>query len=281
MWERWDAVNPDGSMSDSGMNSLNHYALGSVEEWMYAHIGGIVPAEDGAGFGRVVIAPALSLRLKHARVRLRTAAGVYETGWEIKESGSGAEPVWEAKEDGGGTGPVRQARGCGAGVEPGREKKEPGSGDLGSPEAGETVTLKIRIPFNARACVHLPLVGGRVVVNGTPYDETGHGDSPHGAPSLQLDAGAWEITYPLAAGAHSHYSMEDSVEELIRQPEIKEYLYRRVPMLEKVDGAQIQKMTLGEMSALPFFLGIGTRLGLEPEILQEIEKKITKIEKKE
>lgn len=281
MWERWDAVNPDGSMSDSGMNSLNHYALGSVEEWMYAHIGGIVPAENGAGFSRAVIAPALSLRLKHARIRLRTAAGIYEAGWEIKESGSGAEPVWEAKEDGGGTGPVRQARGCGAGVEPGREKKEPGSGDLGSPGAGETVTLKIRIPFNARACVYLPLVGGRILVNGAPYDETGHGNSPHGAPSLQLDAGAWEITYPLAAGAHSHYSMEDSVEELIRQPEIKEYLYRRVPMLEKVDGAQIQKMTLGEMSALPFFLGIGTRLGLEPEILQEIEKKITKIEKKE
>lgn len=26
VWERWNSVLPDGSISDTGMNSLNHYA---------------------------------------------------------------------------------------------------------------------------------------------------------------------------------------------------------------------------------------------------------------
>lgn len=50
-------------------------------------------------------------------------------------------------------------------------------------------------------------------------------------------------------------------------------------MLEKVDGAEIQNMTLIEMSKLPFFLGIGTRLGLDQKTLQEIQEHISKIEK--
>ena len=66
---------------------------------------------------------------------------------------------------------------------------------------------------------------------------------------------------------------------MIKNPALKEYLYQKVPMLEKVDGAEIQKMTLKEMSKLPFFLGIGTRLGLGDKVLKEIEEYISGIEK--
>ena len=61
------------------------------------------------------------------------------------------------------------------------------------------------------------------------------------------------------------------MKELVRNPVIKEYLYKKVPMLVHTDGAEIQNMTLTEMSKLPFFLGIGTRLGLDEEVLEEIE----------
>ena len=50
-------------------------------------------------------------------------------------------------------------------------------------------------------------------------------------------------------------------------------------MLSQVDGAEIQQMTLKEMSALPFFLGLGTRLGLGEDVLEEIEAHISQIEK--
>ena len=32
VWERWNSVGPDGTISNTGMNSLNHYAYGSVME---------------------------------------------------------------------------------------------------------------------------------------------------------------------------------------------------------------------------------------------------------
>ena len=35
VWERWNSVLPDGHISGTGMNSLNHYAYGSIVEWMY------------------------------------------------------------------------------------------------------------------------------------------------------------------------------------------------------------------------------------------------------
>ena len=42
---------PDGTISDTGMNSLNHYAYGSVMEFVYAYAAGIRPLE--AGFGKL------------------------------------------------------------------------------------------------------------------------------------------------------------------------------------------------------------------------------------
>ncbi|EPS35628.1 hypothetical protein H072_10959 [Dactylellina haptotyla CBS 200.50] len=41
IWERWDAVKPDGTMNWKVMTSMNHYALGAVGKWAYENIGGI------------------------------------------------------------------------------------------------------------------------------------------------------------------------------------------------------------------------------------------------
>ena len=34
VWERWNSILPDGHISDTGMNSLNHYAYGVIAEWI-------------------------------------------------------------------------------------------------------------------------------------------------------------------------------------------------------------------------------------------------------
>ena len=47
IWERWDSMLPDGSINPGEMTSFNHYALGSVADWMHRTIGGLSPAEPG------------------------------------------------------------------------------------------------------------------------------------------------------------------------------------------------------------------------------------------
>lgn len=90
IWERWNSINPDGSISSTGMNSLNHYAYGSIAEWMYRDMCGLNPASDVdavAGFRHALIAPKPDKSLQWARARYRSAAGFYESGWQIDEAG--------------------------------------------------------------------------------------------------------------------------------------------------------------------------------------------------
>ena len=47
IWERWNSIMPDGSFDESGMNSLNHYAYGSIGDWMYRKVAGISQLEPG------------------------------------------------------------------------------------------------------------------------------------------------------------------------------------------------------------------------------------------
>lgn len=88
IWERWNSVLEDGSISDTGMNSLNHYAYGSIAEWMYRYMCGINPCEDKAGFARVRLAPLPDPRLQYAKASLDTPKGLLESGWEYHEDGS-------------------------------------------------------------------------------------------------------------------------------------------------------------------------------------------------
>ncbi len=89
IWERWNSLNPDGSISSTGMNSLNHYAYGSIVEWMYRDMCGLNPSsgDDGVtGFRRARIAPKPDKSLQWANARYRSAAGFYESGWSFAEA---------------------------------------------------------------------------------------------------------------------------------------------------------------------------------------------------
>ena len=55
IWERWNSLMPDGTPNPDGMNSYNHYAYGSVMEFVYRRIAGIETKE--AGFAKIKIAP--------------------------------------------------------------------------------------------------------------------------------------------------------------------------------------------------------------------------------
>jgi alpha-L-rhamnosidase len=87
IWERWNSVLPDGKISGTDMNSLNHYAYGSIAEWIYRNVAGINPVEDQPGFRQVRLAPQPDYRLKYAKASLDSAAGLYESQWELKDDG--------------------------------------------------------------------------------------------------------------------------------------------------------------------------------------------------
>jgi alpha-L-rhamnosidase len=89
IWERWNSLNPDGSISSTDMNSFNHYAYGSIVEWMYRDMCGLNPSSGENGmtsFRHAQIAPKPDKSLQWARAVYRSAAGLYESGWHFDDT---------------------------------------------------------------------------------------------------------------------------------------------------------------------------------------------------
>ncbi len=84
IWERWNSVMPDGSMNPQGMNSLNHYAYGSVAAWMYRYMCGLNPVEEEPGCTKMRIHPYPSKKLQFAEASLHTNAGQWKVRWEYQ-----------------------------------------------------------------------------------------------------------------------------------------------------------------------------------------------------
>ncbi|MFJ9085515.1 glycoside hydrolase family 78 protein [Streptomyces sp. NPDC102384] len=83
IWERWDAILPDGTVNPSGMTSLNHYALGSVAHWMHGVIGGIQATSPG--YRTLRIAPRPGGGLTRASAVHDTVHGRVSVEWERED----------------------------------------------------------------------------------------------------------------------------------------------------------------------------------------------------
>ncbi len=79
IWERWDGIRTDGSFNDPGMNSFNHYGLGSVGDFLYRQVGGLGPA--GPGYRSLLVAPKPGGGLTSARSALETPYGQAVSDW--------------------------------------------------------------------------------------------------------------------------------------------------------------------------------------------------------
>ena len=85
-WERWDSMRPDRSLNPGGMTSFNHYALGSVAEWMHAHIGGLETIEPG--WKKFRVAPIVGGGLTEASTSHITPFGRAAVTWQMGADGS-------------------------------------------------------------------------------------------------------------------------------------------------------------------------------------------------
>jgi alpha-L-rhamnosidase len=72
----------DGSFDESGMNSFNHYAYGSIGNWMVQKLGGLNAAEPGYKKSR--IAPMPIQGITNASAELETPYGKLSCAWVCK-----------------------------------------------------------------------------------------------------------------------------------------------------------------------------------------------------
>ena len=94
IWERWDGWTEERGFFDPEMNSFNHYAYGSVAEWLYATVAGLDldPHPNARGWRRARLAPRPPIHpglpeeplLESASAWLQTVSGRYEVGWVIE-----------------------------------------------------------------------------------------------------------------------------------------------------------------------------------------------------
>ena len=79
IWEHWDGKNEQGEFWSKNMNSFNHYAYGSVADWVYEEACGIKPLE--AGFEKAIIAPKPTDKLDHLSASIETRHGKIVSKW--------------------------------------------------------------------------------------------------------------------------------------------------------------------------------------------------------
>lgn len=84
IWERWDGWTPEKGFQDAGMNSFNHYSLGSCGEWMFASLAGI--DTDGPGFKRLIIKPRPGGDISWTKASYDSVNGEIAVSWEKGET---------------------------------------------------------------------------------------------------------------------------------------------------------------------------------------------------
>ncbi|KAJ5151133.1 uncharacterized protein N7482_010385 [Penicillium canariense] len=80
-WERWNSMLPDGTINPGQMTSFNHYALGSVVNWLHENVGGISVLEPGWKVFKVQPVPGGTIR--SADIRFESPYGMIECSWIV------------------------------------------------------------------------------------------------------------------------------------------------------------------------------------------------------
>jgi alpha-L-rhamnosidase len=87
IWERWDGWTPDKGFQDPGMNSFNHYSLGSVSEWLYRYVAGIDGDTSHPGFEHILLHPHPGPGLTSVDSSFNSIRGLIVSQWK-EDNGS-------------------------------------------------------------------------------------------------------------------------------------------------------------------------------------------------
>ena len=89
IWERWDGLDENGQANcgddgTHGMISFNHYAAGSVGNFLYTRLVGLEPVEPG--YKKFRVKPVLTPEISYAKAKTLAPYGEIKAGWR-KENG--------------------------------------------------------------------------------------------------------------------------------------------------------------------------------------------------
>ena len=84
MWEHWNSLKEDGSFWSTKMNSFNHYAYGSVFDWIFGVAGGITPVENAPAYREVNVAPQPNRVLGFVDTSIDSRYGTIRMHWYYK-----------------------------------------------------------------------------------------------------------------------------------------------------------------------------------------------------
>jgi alpha-L-rhamnosidase len=90
IWERWDGWTPERGFQSPNMNSFNHYAYGSIGEFLFARVAGIDWDEEAPGFRSIRFRPLFDARVGWCRASYRGPTGLIKSTWAI----DGREVRW-------------------------------------------------------------------------------------------------------------------------------------------------------------------------------------------
>lgn len=84
VWERWNSyVKGEGFTNNAGMNSFNHYAFGSVNEWLFGNAAGIKVVQPG--FRTFIIKPEIaSAGINYVKATYHSISGQIISSWQRK-----------------------------------------------------------------------------------------------------------------------------------------------------------------------------------------------------
>ena len=79
IWEHWDGIRENGSFWSTDMNSFNHYAYGSIGDWMYRVAAGIDAGKPG--YKHIIVRPQPGEGLTFAQASHQSMYGEIKSGW--------------------------------------------------------------------------------------------------------------------------------------------------------------------------------------------------------
>lgn len=83
IWERWNSFTIENGFGDVGMNSFNHYSLGSCGEWMFRNCAGIEILE--AGYKQIKIKPFVNKSFSFVNAYYDSIMGRIESKWSFAD----------------------------------------------------------------------------------------------------------------------------------------------------------------------------------------------------
>jgi alpha-L-rhamnosidase len=82
IWEHWDGIKEDGSFWSPAMNSFNHYAYGSIGDWLYRVVCGIDTDIQSPGYRHIHIKPQPGPGFSYAKAAFKSMYGEIKSSWE-------------------------------------------------------------------------------------------------------------------------------------------------------------------------------------------------------